>query len=143
MNFNCTKKLQELHAQYIRDMQEGKLTRAYVTSACEYGFHMACGASGGWQYQHYHKALTDAMNNKLACNLGAQCGISKSGRPLTVGVCAEQHAANDLLKLVSPDENISFDIEEIVFSPAIRLKGKQMKEGPMEPCTNCDTLFTK
>lgn len=145
MNFNCTDDLKIMHAQYIRKIQDEKLTYIYVTSACEYKTDRACGANGDWHFVHYHKALTDAMCAKLGCKIGDAHGMNRSGiRPLIVGRCAEQHAVNDLLQEVSPDENTAFDVTDLVFSPAIRLKGKQMQEEDvMEPCVNCNTLFTK
>lgn len=143
MNFNCSDDLKRLHAQFIRDIQEGKLAYHYVTSACEYNLSMKCACCGGWEFVHYHKVLQDAANQKLGCKIGDDHGNNAGGKPLTVGVCAEQHAANDVLKDISPYENIPIDITDFVFSPAIRLKGKQMKTSNLAPCINCETLFSK
>ena len=142
MNFNCSDSLTAKPAQYVRDMQDGRLTYHYVTSACEYDVHQAIGASGGWQFIHYHKALSDSIETKLSCKIGQEHGFNSSGKPLIVGVCAEQHAASDLLAEASPDESQPFDVANIVFSPAIRLKGKQMRMEEMNPCVNCETIFT-
>lgn len=143
MNFDCSDALRMKHAQFVRDIQEGKLTYCYVTSACEYGAHLACGASGGWNFVHFHKALKDAIALKLNCSIGDEHGYKSNGQPLVVGVCAEQHAANDLLVEACPNEHEAFNVAEIIFSPAIRLKGKQMKVGVMEPCVNCNTIFSE
>lgn len=143
MNFDCSDALKFAHAQFVRDIQEGKLTYHFVTSACEYGAHQACGASGGWNFVHYHKALKDTIAIKLNCKVGDEHGFRSDGKPLVVGVCAEQHAANDLLAVASPDENVAFNLADIIFSPAIRLKGKQMKVEAIDPCVNCTTIFSE
>lgn len=85
MNFNCPDSLKAKHAQYVRDMQDGRLTYHYVTSACEYDVHQAIGASGGWQFIHYHKALSDSIETKLSCKIGQEHGFNSSGKPLIVG----------------------------------------------------------
>lgn len=143
MNFNCSEDLKREHAQFVRDIQEGKLPYHYVTSACEYGADRMCGTNGGWEFVHYHKALTDAIDKKLGCKIGEAHGLNRGGGDLIVGRCAEQHAANDLLKKVTPNENNAFDVENLVFSPAIRIKSKQMKAGSLAPCINCEKIFTK
>ena len=87
--------------------------------------------------------MTNAITDKLKCKVGDFRGQRNDGRPLTVGVCAEQHAANEVLKRVDPLEKCIVDVTDLVFAEAIRIKTKQGKPREVPPCDNCETLFSK
>lgn len=137
MNFNCSKELLQKHAEYVQNLIDKKDFPA-MTSGCEYDISRECCKSANWVGVHYHQSLKDAVAGKLGLSIGDSNGYSANGRPLTIGTCAEQHAANAVLKSCTPDETIPFDVTNLLFSPAIRPKGKKVKD----PCGNCNTIFS-
>lgn len=136
MNFNCSENLKLMHAQYVKSCLDGKDYCA-STSGCEYGDIRSCDKSRNWVGVHYHDLLREAVLQKLNSKIGEKHGQSASGSPLVIGCCAEQHAANKVLNQALNFNQIDFDVTTLVFTPAMRPKGKKF----MEPCVNCNTLF--
>lgn len=137
MKFNCSKELLQKHAEYVQDLIDKKDFPA-MTSGCEYEKSKECCKSANWVGVHYHQSLKDAVSSKLGLNIGAPNGYSANGRALTIGTCAEQHAANAVLKSITPDETLPFDVTYLLFSPAIRPKSKKV----IDACVNCNTIFS-
>lgn len=138
MNFNCSNELKSMHARYVNELLE-KREHPSATSGCEFFYIRKCDKSRNYRGVHYHPTLLTAMETNLGHTVGDSCGMTTRGRSLTVGVCAEQHAANDVLNGICPCCTIPITIENLVFSEAIRPKGKRI----IPPCCNCQTLFTE
>lgn len=138
MNFNSSAKLNKAHALYVSDLIERK-EFVSATAGCELNGFISCDKSRNWVGVHYHIDLVNAINNKLKHKIGEHCDVSASGHSLTIGVCAEQHAANNVLKDAFPYENTNYDVAKLTFTKAVRPKGKKV----IEPCVNCNTIFSK
>lgn len=136
MNFNCSDELKRLHAQYVQSCIDAK-DYCGSTSGCELGEVRSCDKSRNWVGVHYHESLREAARQKLNADIGDKHGHSASGRDLTIGCCAEQHAANDVLNHAVDQTQTDFDVTALTFTPAMRPKSKKI----MEPCENCNTLF--
>lgn len=137
MNFNCSEELKQLHAHYVNELWAQK---KYVsaTVGCEYGTVRACDKSGNYVGVHYNATLLYSMRTKLGGIVGDKRGTNVKGNPLTIGVCAEQHAANEVLNSLCSNCTSAFEVEKLVFTKAMRPKGKKI----IPPCLNCQTLFT-
>ena len=138
VNFNSSEKLNKAHALYVSNLIDRKDFFS-ATAGCEVNGFMSCDKSRNWVGVHYHKDLKDAINTKLGRNIGEYKGVSAAGCALTIGVCAEQHAANNVLKDAFPNENTNYDVAKLTFTKAVRPKGKKV----IEPCVNCNTIFSK
>ena len=136
MNFNCSDELKQLHAQYVQSCIDAK-DYCGSTSGCESGEVRSCDKSRNWVGVHYHDTLREAARHKLNADIGDKHGQSVSGRDLTIGCCAEQHAANNVLNHAVDQTQTDFDVTSLTFTPAMRPKGKKF----MDPCENCNTLF--
>ena len=142
MNFNCSDELKASHALYVADLINKK-DPAAAASGCELGDVRECAKSRCWNGVHYHPIIEHAFERRLQAHVGDQRGVSSTGKLLTVGVCAEQQAANKVLKNSYPEdkeENVycyNSDISRLKFTEAIRPKSKKT----IPPCENCQLLF--
>lgn len=138
MNFNSSAKLNKAHALYVSNLIDRK-EFVSATAGCELNGFISCDKSRNWVGVHYHTNLKEAIKVKLGRKIGEHNGMSASGHSLTIGVCAEQHAANNVLKDAFPNEDINYDVANLTFTKAVRPKGKKV----IEPCVNCNTIFSK
>ena len=127
-----------MHARYVKELLEQRVHPA-ATSGCEFFNIRKCDKSRNYKGVHYHPMLLTAMRTKLCHTIGDSHGVAARGHTLTVGVCAEQHAANEVLNNICPCCTAHIDVGSLVFSEAIRPKGKKT----ILPCSNCQTLFSK
>ncbi len=138
VNFNSSEKLNKAHALYVSNLIDRK-EFVSATAGCELNGFISCDKSRNWVGVHYHTNLKEAIKVKLGRKIGEHNGMSASGHSLTIGVCAEQHAANNVLKDAFPNENTNYDVAKLTFTKAVRPKGKKV----IEPCVNCNTIFSK
>lgn len=127
-------KLKEQFHSMENDLITGKIKNLpRVISACsaslqDPNYQWGCNHSA--KQSDYDQRFLDRIEEVFpGKSVGERSGLT----PWPIGQCAEQHAANKVLK-----NDANAVIEDLQFSDAIKTK---MPDLPFPPCANCKTIF--
>jgi hypothetical protein len=100
-----------------------------VACGCEYNGIRKCDHSRGYIRVKYADQIKSRI--LLLGNIGTEIN------GCCLGCCAEQHAANDVVKCDNTKHNDPKIIDKLVFTKAIRPRTRQ----EVKPCMNCKMIF--
>ena len=121
-NFVIPRKFQDEFSAVVAGCQDPPTSVEYIgLNGCN---------TTSWSYN-----LRSAFVSKLGGNVGEESLITGCGYP--IGNCAEQHAANRVLKDLEGNR-INRDVSDLSFTKAVRPRTMQK----IDYCLNCETLFS-